>query len=78
MPCPRCPTAGLVDRINLHWLLGVDQHVAQGQGKSPARVAWKRGWRRLEPVLEDAQEWIAPWPLPCSGAPWGRGTGIIK
>jgi len=52
--------------------------VAQGQGKSSAGVAWKGGWRRLEPMLEDAQEWIAPWPLPCCGAPWGRGTGIKK
>ena len=42
------------------------------QGKDPAGVAGKGIWGRQELMLEDAQEWRAPWPYLCS--PWSLST----
>ena len=53
------PLLVITECINLHWLLGVDQHVAGGWGKGPAGVAGRRVRGRLEPMLECVGGWLA-------------------
>ena len=77
---PSCPSAGPLERMNLHRLLGVGPRAPQGLGKGPAGVV---GWSRL--MLGMCRSgWLSgfsavagcpgahplPWSLEEQGAPW--------
>ena len=68
------PLLVLVERVNLHWPWDVSQCAARGQGKDPAGVAGKGVWEKLELMLEDTQEWRAPWPYLCP--PWSHSATL--
>ena len=65
------PMPVLVERVNLHWPLSVSVWLGD-QGKYPVGVAEKGVWGRQELMLEEAQEWRAPWPYLCP--PWSLST----
>ena len=76
--CPGCPIAGPCSVCRPSQAAAcLSMCCPAGWSQGPAGVARKGVYRRLEPRLEDAQEWRAPWPCFCCWPTWGQSAACM-